>query len=83
MKYELNFKPSNKHPQMGGKCKDYLVVDHDHDYYIARAMFDESGDFFCFIADAIGDSGYPLHPHEYIAWFELPPLKEISDEPTL
>ncbi|HEM6739897.1 TPA: hypothetical protein U2Q33_001432 [Citrobacter farmeri] len=51
--------------------QQFLLVNHDNDYLVATAFFDESSGFICFMSH-VG----PIHPHEYKKWALLPTVKD-------
>ena len=50
--------------------QQFMLINHDDDYLVATAFFDELSGFVCFMTN-VG----PIHPHEYKKWALLPIVK--------
>jgi hypothetical protein len=69
---KLDFHPSSITPAPESLGKKHLIICDENDYFLGHPMFDEAGDFLCFMVDSIGNSGYPFHQQDFKAWASLP-----------
>ncbi|VEA68502.1 Uncharacterised protein [Serratia rubidaea] len=79
MIFKLEFLPSSVTPPPDSQGKKHLVICDEGDYFLGHPMFDNEGDFLCFIVDEIGDSGFPFHQDDYVAWASLPDTDGVTE----
>lgn len=72
MKFKLDFQPALILPIQKKHREIFSVIHSGDGYCLGNALYDESGNFICFMIEGVDNTTEMLHTGQYLAWASLP-----------